>query len=232
MKIFKHGANNIYKLDSYNYDGLEIDFQLWDNNFINTHHFYFGSPFLKKNWVNKLKLSDLNKYQIDGECFKIDDVLKQANNGAIIIDLKNWILKIPGIIFNNSNPYLYNQKYFAKIFCNTIIKYTKQKNIMIQSYDHKLIVEIIKELNRQKINHNFQFGLIIRTDFQVKGAIKYLKDYPISFLAIRYKKIKVIKKLLNKEILIYGWFDLDDFLISNKKRLRLIKTANCDGYIK
>ena len=103
---------------------------------------------------------------------------------------------------------------------------------MIQSYDHKLIIEIIKELNRQKINHNFQFGLIIRTNFQVKSAINYLKDYHISFLAIRYKKLKVMKKLLNKEVLIYGWFDLDDFLIFNKKRLRLIKKINCDGYIK
>ena len=55
MKTFKHGANNIYKLDSYNYDGLEIDFQLCDNNFINTHHFYFGSPFFKEKLGKQIK---------------------------------------------------------------------------------------------------------------------------------------------------------------------------------
>lgn len=231
MKIFKHGANNIYELDNCNCDGLEVDFQLCDNNLINTHHFYFGSPFLKKNWVNKLKLSYLNKYQIDGECFKIDDVLKQTNNGTIIIDLKNWLLKIPGIIFKNGNSYLYDQKYYVKIFCN-IITNNNRKNIMIQSYDHKLIIEIINELDKRKINHHFKFGLIIRTNFQVKSAIKYLKDFPISFLTIRYNKIKVIKKVLNKKVLIYGWFDLDDFLISKNKRLKLMKKANCDGYIK
>lgn len=113
------------------------------------------------------------------------------NDKTIIIDLKNWILKIPGILFYKGNSYLYDQKYYANIFCNKIEKYQNNKNILIQSYDHKLIIEIIEEL----------------------------------------KKMKNIKKE-NENINIYGWFDMDDFLISQDKRLKLIKQVNCDGYIK
>lgn len=49
MKVFKHGANNIKELNNNYYDGFEIDFQLCDNHFINSHHFSFGNPIIKNN---------------------------------------------------------------------------------------------------------------------------------------------------------------------------------------
>lgn len=235
MKTFMHAANNISKLNNYKYDGFEIDFQLCDNQFINSHHFYFGSPFVKNNWINKLKQKDFINYQKNGECLDIDIILSNIkSNKIVIIDLKNWILKIPGILFNKGNSYLYNQKLYANLFCEKIKKYKNYENIMIQSYDHKLIIEIIKELNKQKIKHKFKFGLIIRTNFQINSAENYINKYPISFLAIRYKALKKMEDVLKEynNIKIYGWFDIDDFLISENKKIKLIKQANCYGYIK
>ena len=235
MKTFIHAANNINLLNNSDCDGFEIDFQLCDNHLINSHHFYFGNPFLKNNWISKSKIKDFINLQKKGECLDIDTVLNKIKaNQIVIIDLKYWILKIPVILFNNSNPYLYNQKLYANFFCNKIKKYKNNKNIMIQSYDHKLIIEIIKELNKQKIKHQFKFGLIIRTNFQINSAKEYINKYPIDFLAIRYIALKKMKETLkaNKNIQIYGWFDLDDFLISKSEKIKLMNSSKCDGYIK
>ena len=151
MKTFMHAANNSSKLNNYNYDGFEIDFQLCDDHLINSHHFYFGSPFFKNNWINKLTPKDLINLQKNGECLDIDIILSNIKNDKVItIDLKNWILKIPGILFNKRKSYLYNQKHYTSIFCEKIKKYKSNENIMIQSYDHKLIIEIIKKLDEQK----------------------------------------------------------------------------------
>jgi len=243
MVLFAHAVNNINdlkaKLKTTVDDGLELDFQLCGNHLINTHHFYFSFPLIKSNWLCNRSYLSLKPYQTKGLCYDLKTILELVKEEKlIIIDLKNWVFKIPGMIFGNGSAYLYNQNQFAHVFWDYLKDFKDQNNILIQSYDHDLIIKIIKVAKERNITNNFKYGLIIRTNFQIKSAINYTKKYNINFLAIRYlalKKIGGSNKLLQiikKPIKIYGWFDIDDFYLSKEIRENLINKMVCDGYIK
>lgn len=242
MKIFYHAANSLEQIKECNsskeFDGLEIDFQLCDNHLVNTHNFFKGLP-SKKNWLFKKSYQDLLIDQKAGKYLDMTTVISTINKDkTVIIDMKNWFIKIMGWFYNNRSEYLHDKKMLANLFWDYMTKFKNQDNILVQSYDHDLVLNIMRIAKARKINNHFKYGLIIRTKSQLQNAINYTKNNDIDFLAIRYLALKKfggcnkLLKIVSKPVKIYCWFDMDDFYLSMPKRDTLIKKINCDGYIK
>ncbi|HOP65902.1 MAG TPA: hypothetical protein PLX66_02660 [Bacilli bacterium] len=243
METFIHKANDLEtikkNINDSSINGIEIDFQFCDGNMINTHNFYEGFPLIRCNWVDKRSYEFYQNQQNTGLYWDIDQIIPLIpDDKKILIDLKNWITGLAGTIINHQNPYLGNQRQLAELFWLHMEEFKNQKNILIQSYDHLLIWEIMKLAEKERISYDFDFGLIVRTTFQAADALLYAYQLPLAFLAIRYNQLikmggaKKICSDIKRPINIYGWFDIDDFYISKAKRLELIKDAKCDGYIK
>ena len=243
MKTIAHGINGMEQIkeniSNEDIDGMEIDFQYCDGHFINTHHFYFGSPLIRSNWLDQRSYDSIKDKRYTGDCYDLEEVISFiGTEKEIVIDLKNWIMAFPGFFINGNYAYLHDRDMLANLFWDIMIKYKDYSNILIQSYDCELIIKLIEIANKRNISHGFDFGILARNTDQGEDALFCCKENSISFLSIRYKALKnlggsgKICREIQRPINIYGWFDLDDFLMPKSKRLELINKSKCNGYIK
>lgn len=244
MEIIAHKINTIEGikkcLGNPIIDGIEMDFQLCDNQIVNTHHFFKGFPGFHRNhnWLIDRSYESLRKLQETGEYRDLDEVLNLiGTDKKVLMDLKNWLwLKIFSSMYNNGNPYLNDQKKFAAIFLEEMDKYKDQNNILIQSFDYPLIAEIIKLSIKENVRNNFEYGLIVRNKKNEAATIPYIEDLPISFLSIKYSTLKKLGNVsIDREqkspLKIYSWFDITDLIPSKSLKYTLSEKSNCTGII-